>query len=237
MAYTQEQKKLLILAAAALVVIAIVSFFVVNGDRLTTTRTPQAQVEQIWSRGIDTSRSFFTPEEAVMLTGQVEERINKFLSGEDPSAQNLVDAARTVASLRDFDQALALFAVVDTMNHPDLFYKVDVGQIYLERQQWEAARQVFEPMKVTWPVHEAYIGLALAYQNIEGTPEYVIDEIYNESLFRHRNEFAVMEEYVKWLNKTGREEKTLSLYEEMNRKAPQKILQDKIAELKAKYNK
>jgi tetratricopeptide (TPR) repeat protein len=237
MGYSQEKKKLLVLGVAALVVIALVSFFVMNGDRLTTTRTPQAQVEQIWSRGIDTSRSFFTPEETAMISGNVETRINKFLSGEDPSAQNLTDAARAVNSLRDFDQALALFAVVDTMNPQDKFYKVEVGNIYLERKQWEAARQVFEPMKVTWPVHEAYIGLATAYQNIEGTPEYVVDQIYEESMFRHRNEFAVLEEYVKWLNKTDREEKTIPLYEEMNRKAPQKVLEDKIAELKAKYNK
>lgn len=225
------------LLVAGVIVIAAASFFALKGDRLDSARSPQAQVQQIWARGLDTSRSLFTPEETVKLKGDADARISKFLSGEDPSAANLVGAARLVRDLRDFDQALALFAVVDTMKHPDLFYRVDMGRIYLDRQQWEEARQVFEPMKDTWPVHEAYLGLAEAYEHIDGIPDYVIDQIYEESVWRNNGAFEVLEAYAKWLEQTGREEKTLPYYEEMNRLVPQKLLEDKIAALKAKYKK
>lgn len=223
------------LVALALVIIGATTFFVLKSDSLNGPRSAEAQVQQIVVRGFDTSQSLYIAEETAAIKSDIDQRLAKFLDGRERTVVNLVDAARAVSDLRDFDQALALFAVADTMNPQDLFYKIDVGRIYLERQQWEAARAVFEPMKVTWPVHEAYLGLAEAYKHITGTPEYVIDQIYEESLYRHDNNFEVAQAYVEWLEETNREEKTIKYYEIMNRINPQPILENKIAELKAKY--
>lgn len=232
-----ERSKLLALASLAVVVVLSVSLFVARGQDWGTPRNPQQQVQQIAKRGFSLDKSLFTAEENELVLGDINRRLEEFTSGSNATVENLVDMARKVRDLRDYDQALALFAVADTMNPADLFYKLDIGRIYLERQQWEAARQVFEPMKITWPVHEAFLGLAEAYKHIDGTPNYVIDQIYEESVFRNNGEFSVLEEYAEWLEKTDRGEKAIPYYEEMFRLVPQPILEQKIADLKAKYNK
>ncbi len=232
-----ERSKLVALAALAVVVILSVSLFIARGQDWGTPRNPQQQVQQIAKRGFSTDNSFFTSEENELVLADIKRRQEEFTSGSNATVENLVDMARKVRDLRDYDQALALFAVADTMNPADLFYKLDIGRIYLERQQWEAARQVFEPMKVTWPVHEAFLGLAEAYKHIEGTPNYVIDQIYEESVYRNNGEFSVLEEYAEWLEKTDRAEKAVPYYEEMYRLVPQPTLEQKIAELKAAYKK
>lgn len=223
------------LIVLAVLIIGATTFFVLKSDSLNGPRTAEAQVQQIVDRGFDTSQSLYIAEETASIKAELDDRLARFLDGRERTVLNLLDAARSVRDLRDYDQALALFAVADTMNPQDLFYKIDVGRIYLERQQWEGARAVFEPMKVTWPVHEAYLGLAEAYKHIEGTPEYVIDQIYEESLYRHDNNFEVAQAYVEWLEATDREDKTLKYYEIMNRINPQPLLEQKIADLKAKY--
>jgi len=230
-----QNRPVLTLIALALLIVGATTFFVLNADKLNGPRAPEVQVKQIVDRGFDTSHSLYIPEETESIKKNIDERLAKFLDGRERTVLNLIDAARAVSDIRDFDQALALFAVADTMNPQDLFYKIDVGRIYMERQQWEAARAVFEPMKVTWPVHEAYLGLAEAYKHIEGTPNYVIDQIYEESLYRHDNNFEVVQAYAEWLEKTDREQQTLKYYEIMNRINPQPLLENKIAELKAKY--
>lgn len=221
------------LAAAALMAVGVVVW---RGNELANRQNPQARVAEIMKNGVNLSRSLFTPEENVLLVEHINGRKDKFLSGSDATAQNLMDMARRVRDLRDDDKALALFAVVDSMNPRDQFYKIDVGNIYLERQQWEDARQVFEPLRTTLPIHETFIGLAEAYKHIEETPDYVIAEIYQEGEWRTMK-FEVYEEHVEWLEKNGREAETIPLYETMNEIAPQPILEDKIQGLKAKYAK
>ena len=229
-----KHKQLLVLALAAVVIIVGTAMFVLNSTKLNQDRRPEKQVAVLQSR-IDYSHSLFPTDQTAAIHKEIDERLAKFIDGRTRTVENLVDAARQVRDIRDMDTALALFAVADTMNPIDLFYKIDVGRIYLERQQWEAARQVFEPMKITWPVHEAYLGLAEAYKHLDGTPNYVVDQIYEESLYRHDNNFEVLEAYAKWLEQTNREEKTIKYYEMMNRLAPQPVLEQRISELKAKY--
>lgn len=230
-----KNKQLIVLGIAALVIIGSSVLFVLNASKLSSATRPEVRVAQIMKQGIDDSHSLFPADQTAALKVEINEELTSFVDGRTRTSENLVAAARTVRDIRDLDTALALFAVVDTMNPKDLFYKIDVGRIYLERQQWESARLVFEPMKVTWPVHEAYLGLAEAYQHIDGTPNYVVDQIYEESLFRHDNNFEVLEAYALWLEKTGREDQTLKYYEMMERLAPQAALEQKIQQLKAKY--
>lgn len=232
-----DKKTLGVLAGIALAVVLAATLFVVKGNELNQSRDPKARVAELMQNGVDTSQSLFLPEETQSVLAKVEERREKFVSGTDSTAQNLMDMARHVRDLRDHDLALELFAVVDTLKPVDIFYKIDVARIYLERQQWEEARKVLEPLRLTLPIRETFIELAKAYQNIEGTPNYVIDEIYEEGIFRSFEDFEVLEAYVKWLEQTGREEKTIPYYEKMNQKVPQKILEDRIKELKDKYNK
>lgn len=213
-----------------------VGVFVWKGNELGHKQNPQSQVAQILQNGIDTSHSLFTPDETQIVLGKAQDRADKFLSGSDATAQNLMDLARLVRDLRDYDKALDLFHVVDTMNAPDLFYKVDEGNIYLERQQWEDARQLYEPLRQTFPIHEIFIGLAEAYKHIEGTPDYVIEDIYKEGEWRTLK-FEVYEAHAKWLESKGREQETIPLYEYMNQLAPQPIIENKLKELKAKYAK
>lgn len=237
MELSSDKKRITILAVGVLVILAGTALALLRPQSLLPGRSPQQQVDAIAEHGFDTSKSLFTPDETTKLKGDLDGRINAFVHGQDPSVENLIQAARLARDLHDFDQSLALFAVVDSMNPTDLFYKIDVGQIHLERQEWEAARQVFEPMKITWPVHEAYLGLAEAYKHIEGTPNYVVDQIYDESVFRNRSEYAVLEAYADWLEKSGREEKAIPYLEEMYRQGPNEFLKQKIDGLKAKYNK
>ena len=230
-----KNKQLLVLIAAVIVIIIGSVLFVLDAKQASIASKPEVQVEQIVKRGIDYSHSLFPADQTEAIKNEINERLAKFVDGQTRTVENLVDAARQVRDVRDMDTALAMFAIADTMHPVDLFYKIDVGRIYLERQQWEAARAVFEPMKVTWPVHEAYLGLAESYKHIDGTPNYVVDQIYEESLFRHDNNFEVLQAYVAWLEQTGREEQTIKYYEMMNRLAPQPILEQKIKDLKAKY--
>lgn len=236
MKLSTEQGKLFVFAGIGLAVLVAVGVFVWKGSDLTAKRSPQQRVAEIMEEGIDLSNSLFPDEDEAAVLAKVDERKSKFLSGSDATAQNLMDMARHVRDLRDYDTALELFAVLDLMTPPDQFYKIDVGNIYLERQQWEEARQVFEPLRVTLPIHETYIGLAEAYKHIEGTPDYVIDEIYKEGEWKTMT-FAVYEEHAEWLTEIGREAETIPLYEHMYELAPQTILDEKIKELKAKYAK
>lgn len=232
-----NKKSLYVFVGLVIAVIAAVSVFVLAGKSLNESRDPKTKVARLMEGGVDTSKSLFLAEELPGVLEQIDSRKQKFVEGTDSTAQNLMDMARLVRDVRDYDLALQLFSVVDALTPPDMFYKIDVANIYLERQQWEDARLVLEPMRQTFPVREVFIGLAKAYQNIEGTPNYVIDEIYEEGLFRTFSDFAVLEEYVIWLEQTGREEKTLPHYELMHAKAPQQVLLDRINELKAKYQK
>ncbi len=230
-----KNKQLLVLVIASLVIIGSTVLFVLNSAKLSSATKPEVQVERIVKQGIDYSHSLFPPDQTEALKKEIDEQLASFVDGRARTVENLVSVARLVRDVRDMDSALTLFAIADTMYPKDLFYKIDVGRIYLERQQWEQARQVFEPMKVTWPVHEAYLGLAEAYQHIEGTPNYVVDQIYEESLFRHDNNFEVLEAYAEWLEETDRGAESIKYYEMMQRLAPQPALEQKIKELKAQY--
>lgn len=237
MKIAMNKKNLYVFVGLVVAVIAAVTAFVMAGKSLNESRDPKTKVAQLMAEGVDTSQSLFLPEELPGVLERINTRKQKFVEGTDSTAQNLMDMARLVRDVRDYDLALQLFSIVDTISPPDLFYKLDVANIYLERQQWEDARLVLEPLRQTFPVREVFIGLATAYKNIDGTPNYVIDEIYEEGLFRTFSDFEVVEAYVKWLEQTGREEKTLPHYELMYEKAPQQILLDRINELKAKYQK
>ena len=90
-------------------------------------------------------------------------------------------------------------------------------------------------MKISWPVFEAYLGLAEAYKLIEGTPDYVIDDIYEESIYRHNGKFDVIEAYIDWLEETDREEETLKYYQMLNQILHQPALEEIISDLQQKY--
>ena len=231
----EEKKKIMVLGVATIILIVVVPIWFSYINKTPKTLTPQEQVIVIAKDGLDTSNSIMDENDTQEYVDEFNEIYEDIKSNGINDFEQVVQLGFKAKNVRDFYTALALYDIVDLLNPDDKFYLVDKGNIYIELQQWENARQVFEPMRVNFPVFQAYLGLAKAYQNIDETPDYIIDEIYEEAIYRHNGRFDLLEAYVNFLEKSGREEKALKYYEMMNQIAPQQILEDKINELKQKY--
>jgi len=163
-----EMKTLLKYFVLTFVVVAVAVFIVFNSDRVGGEKTPLERVLAVVEQGIDTSNSLYTEEEIQAKVEEFNQAVSEIQQLTTIGVVTVADLGKKAQDLRDYDLALALFDIADTMNPQDLFYRVEKGRIYLERQQWEQARYLFETMKITFPVHEVYLGLAQAYKNIEG---------------------------------------------------------------------
>lgn len=222
-----------ILIIGSIVIMLAIVFAVIETNK--TPQTPREQVIEILEDGVDFSNSLYDESENQTLQKEFDDQLAKYKKIESVTAEQLTELGIKIAGVRDFQTAIRVFNIIDQLNPDDLFYLLEKGRAYLELQQWEQARLVFEPMKQTWPVYEAYLGLIESYKHLD-VPNYIIDELYEESIFRHRARFEVLEEYAKWLEETGRADKSIKYYELMNEKEPQEILQKKIDQLKALYS-
>lgn len=221
--------------AFAIIGAVAAAFIAEERSKMAIPQTPREQVIAILENEIDFANSLFLPEENENIRAKFNDRLNELRQASGIEAVEVVEIGREAKEIKDFDSAIKLFEIAESMNPEDLFFLVDKGRIYLELQQWENARKVFEPMKVTWPVFEAYLGLAQAYENIEGTPDYVIDAIYEESIQRHQARFEVVLAYAEWLERSDREKKTIELYQGLQEVQPQPAFENKLKELQEKY--
>lgn len=224
----------------ASVLIVLVTLIVLGGigwslyNDYLINRPPKDKVLALFKEDIDLSKSTYSADDEQIIVEKISQTIEDIRNKESILVEEVVGLGRESKNLGDFDLAIALFEIAESMQPNDLSFLIDKGRIYLELQQWEMARLVFEPMKQTWPIHEAYLGLAESYKHLD-VPNYVIDQIYEESVDRHFAAFEVLEAYADWLVESGREELALPYYQMMNRSVPQKLLEDKIADLKLRY--
>lgn len=230
-----KKKNLIKYAVMAVIVSGIAVFAVFYADSIGREKPAKDRVISVLEHGINTSGSAYSDEEIRNKAEAINSKLNALYSAENVRVESVVELADMARDLNDYDAALDLYAIADSMNPTDLFYKIDRGWIYLERRQWERARQEFELLKTSFPVHETYLGLAEAYQNIDGTPRYIIDDIYKEGLQRNFNRSELLSAFIDWLEETDREAETLQYYEIWNNQAPQQVLQEKINRLKHKY--
>ena len=190
------------------------------------------QIDAIVSQEADLSDSTLPDADERLVLDQLSDIRQQLSAKEIYTNEELLELAQKYRLLRDYDHLFAVYDVLDQMGVADKGYLVTKGELLLELKQWENARKNFEELKATWPIHETYLGLAEAYKNIEGTPNYVIDAIYEESLRVNLRGFPVLQAYAEWLEQTGRPQQALVFYEEMYKKAPQEAIQNKINELK-----
>lgn len=231
----KQQKRILTYSISGAIILLVALFAIFQPTTITKKGTLKEQTFEIWGDGVDLSNSLFPPSDYAAVQAEINENVEEIEARETITGEQVVVLAREAYKVRDYNKAEQLFELATTTDFSDKYYLIDYGNMYLEMGQWENARRIFEPMKITYPVHEAYIGLAQAYKNIEGTPDYVVDAIYEESIQRNFNQFEVVQEYITWLEATDREEKTLPYYQILNEKVPQEALERKIQELKQKY--
>ncbi len=232
---TISKKTWLVYGASGLVIFIVVLFAIFQPSSTIQTADLKKEALKIWDDEIDLSNSLFPEEDHPIVIEQVSNVYEDIVASDQITVEQVVELARQADKIRDFDKAIALYELAKQQDPEDKFFLVDYGNVYIELQQWEDARRIFEPMKVTYPVYDAYLGLATAYKNIEGTPNYVVDGIYQESLQKHRFRFEVTQAYVEWLESTDREDQTIPYYKIMQEASPQELLEDRIKELQQKY--
>jgi tetratricopeptide (TPR) repeat protein len=222
-------------AVSGLVIFIVVLFAIFQPSSDGTSTNLKKEALAIWGSEIDLSNSLFPEEDHPIVLEQIEEVYNDIQALDQITVEHVVELARQADRIRDYEKALALYELARLQDPEDKYFLVDYGKVYLELQQWENARKIFEPMRIDYPVYDAYLGLASAYKNIDGTPDYVIDDIYEESLQRHRFRYEVTQAYVKWLEATDREDQTIPYYNILQNASPQELLEKRIEELEQKY--
>jgi tetratricopeptide (TPR) repeat protein len=231
----KESSKVLIIVSAAIGLLIAVPLFLKYGDAYLSEASPQEQVLSVLEEGIDYSNSLFSPEDHDGFTQQITNARAEIKEASVMTGDEVLVLARIYKDVRDYDKALRLYAIAEEIGTEDLFLETDMGEIYLLKGEPELAAQQFELSKIRRPgLVESYIGLANAYKEIEGTPQYVIDDVYREGIMEAPGFFEIYEAYVDWLEKTDRAEETLPYLEIMNEIAPQSVLEQKIQTLKNK---
>ena len=231
----KSKKKIIIYGIVAVLLIGWLSL-IFFGEPVGRELSLKQQFIEATEDGVDPSNSGFPPEETAQVIDDINIKINLVLAKSEVTAADLISLAQSVVLIRDRDLAFDLYDIIDQTGTTDFGYLVRKGNLYLESKEWEQARLVLEPLKISWPRRETYLGLARAYENLEGTPDYVVDDIYEEALVRSFRHFSVLGAYASWLQRSGRFEKALPLYEEMNKDTPQESLTNTIAELKEKIS-
>ncbi len=182
---------------------------------------------------IDFSQSLFPPQDQDLLS----QRIAQYRARIEKSGAGWMDlwgVSSLYKSIRDFDHTLALHALMDEIDAPDLSYRLDRADIYLRLGQVEKAVAELEPLKKDWPVPETFTLLAEAYKAMGDVPQEKIDALYREGIYRHSGQSDIVWAFIDWLEDSGREIEALPLYQQLYKHSPDPWLEQKIADLRSK---
>ncbi len=235
---TTTNKKLVLLAVIAVILAIAVPFFLTYGDGFLTEKTPTQKTILLLQEGIDTSHSLFTTGENRGFEEEIRVSVQEFKQGATITDEQALEIARILDDLNDNQKALVMYEIAEELNSEDYLLLADKGDLYLELGQPELAAKTYEFAKIEFPsIYELYLGQAKAYMQIPGTPQYVVDDVYRQGLNEIPGQYELYEAFIDWLEKTDRESETIPYYEVINSINPQPLLDQRIAELKSKYNK
>ncbi len=230
-----DTKKYALIALIAFPVVALVSVLITRLDQRGTEPNVRNEAIAILNEPIDFSQTLYPEEDRPLVVELLNKERADLESAPAVEWETLANLASMYKDIRDYQHALELYALLDRVNPPDKFYKLERGMMYLAMGNAQQSVSEIQPLKQEWPIPETFTALADAYKQLEGTPHYVIDDIYEEGIFRHNSQFDIVWEYIRWLEETDRESETIEYYEQIYAQNQDPAAKQKIDELKEKY--
>ena len=232
----QEKKKVVIILVITVLLLVGVPWFLNNGDSFLDNGPPKDRVEAILADGLDTTKSTFLDEENRKFEEQIAGEFEKIKILASISGNEVLEIARIYRDVNDYQAAIELYEIVQELGTDDFLVAVDIGDIYLEMGQPTKAAEAYQLGLIKFPsIYELHIGLAKAYKQIPDTPQYVVDDVYRNAILGNVGQYELYEALIDWLEKTDREKDTLQYYEIINKINPQPLLQQRIDNIKNKY--
>jgi len=231
-----QNVKLAILGIIALVLLIAVPLFLTYGDQFLSKSSPTERTIELLEGGVDTSNSLFSSGENRGFEEEIRISVAELEQGATITDEKALNLARILHDIKDYEKALVLYDIALELGSSDFLILVDKGDIYLAQGRYEEAAKQYEKAKIDFPtIYEIYIGQANAYKQIQDTPQYVVDDVYRQGISRIPGQYELYEAFIDWLEKTDRENETIEYYEILNKINPQPLLQERIDELKNKY--
>jgi tetratricopeptide (TPR) repeat protein len=112
---------------------------------------------------------------------------------QDARAQELLDAAKKAAAEGLLAEAETAFLEAIKINPASFAAYQGLGNIYIKKDSWKDAREVFEYMTKTWPQNDEAFALLALVEEVDGSPEKAKDlylhalSINNKALDYHLN--------------------------------------------------
>ena len=232
----QEKKKVVIILVIAALLLVGVPWFLNNGDSFLDNDAPKDRVEAILEKGLDTTKSIFPADDNKKFEEQIAAELDKVEKLASIDGDEVLQIARIYRDVNDYQAALRLYEIVQELGTDDFLVSVDIGDIYLEMGQPAKAAEAYQLGMIKFPaIYELHLGLANAYKQIPDTPQYVVDDVYRNAILGNVGQYELYEALIDWLEKTDREKDTLQYYEIINKINPQPLLQQRIDDIKNKY--